>query len=108
MRSGEGSETSRRMAHSSPPEEEKLGFPFSENGPSEVEGHADTSPFSDLGEWDSRGVTTPIALPYVSPRVTCLALALITCPVSRVAPKTFGPHLQLCWALGQLADIPHP
>jgi hypothetical protein len=49
------------LAHSSPKEEKKLGFPFSENGPSAVQGHVATSPFSDLGEWEERGVTTPIA-----------------------------------------------
>jgi hypothetical protein len=54
-----GVNSSPRMAHSSPPEEKNLGFPFSENGPSAVQGHAATSPFSDLGEWEDRGVTTP-------------------------------------------------
>jgi hypothetical protein len=51
--------TSPRMAHSSPAEEKKLGFPFSENGPSAIQGEGATSPFSDLGEWEERGVTTP-------------------------------------------------
>ena len=45
--------SSPRMVHSSPLEEKKLGFPFSENGPSAIQGHAAaTSPFSDRGEWD--------------------------------------------------------
>ena len=44
--------SSQRMAHSSSPEEKKLGFPFSENGPSAIQGHAANSPFSDLEEWD--------------------------------------------------------
>jgi hypothetical protein len=52
--------TSPRMAHSSPLEEKKLGFPFSDNGPSAIQGEGATSPFSDLGEWEERGVTTPI------------------------------------------------
>jgi len=41
---------SLRMGHSSPVEEKKLGFPFSENGPSLNGGEATTAPFSDLGE----------------------------------------------------------
>jgi hypothetical protein len=52
--------TSPRMAHSSSPEEKKLGFPFSENGPSAIQGEGATTPFSDLGEWEEGGVTTPI------------------------------------------------
>jgi hypothetical protein len=46
--------TSPRMAHSSSPEE-KLGFPFSENGPSAIQGEGATTPFSDLGEWRMGG-----------------------------------------------------
>jgi hypothetical protein len=52
--------TSMRMLHSSPAEEKKLGFPFSENGPSAIQGEGATSPFSDLREWEEIGVTTPI------------------------------------------------
>ena len=48
------------MAHSSPPEEKNLGFPFSENGPYAIQGEGATSPFSDLGKWEERGVITPI------------------------------------------------
>jgi hypothetical protein len=55
-----GVNSSPRMAHSSPKSEKKLGFPFFENGPSAVQGRAATSPFSDLGEGEDRGVTTPI------------------------------------------------
>jgi hypothetical protein len=51
--------TSPRMTHSSLPEEEKLGFPFSENGPFAIQGEGATSLFSDLREWEERGVTTP-------------------------------------------------
>ena len=40
-------------------EEKKLGFPFSENGPSAIQGEGATSTFSDLREWEERGVTTP-------------------------------------------------
>jgi hypothetical protein len=50
--------TSPRILHSSPAEE-KLRFPFSENGPSAIQGEGATSPFSDLREWEERGVTTP-------------------------------------------------
>jgi hypothetical protein len=50
---------SPRILHSSPAEEKKLGFPFSENGPSGIQGEGATSPFSDLREWEERGVTTP-------------------------------------------------
>jgi hypothetical protein len=39
--------------------EKKLGFPFSENGPSAIQGEGATSSFSDLREWEERGVTTP-------------------------------------------------
>jgi hypothetical protein len=39
---------SPRILHSSPAEEKKLGFPFSENGPSTIQGEGATSPFSDL------------------------------------------------------------
>ena len=51
---------SPRILHSSPAEEKKLGFPFSENGPSAIQGEAPTAPFSDLGEWQESVVTTPI------------------------------------------------
>ena len=51
---------SPRMLHSSPVEEKKLGFPFSKNGPSAIQGEGATSTFSDLREWEERGVTTPI------------------------------------------------
>jgi len=34
--------------------------PFSENGPSAIQGECATSPFSILREWEERGVTTPI------------------------------------------------
>jgi len=51
---------SPRILHSSPAEEKKLGFPFSENGPSDIQGEAATAPFSDLGEWWESVVTTPI------------------------------------------------
>jgi hypothetical protein len=50
---------SLRILHSSPVEEKKLGFPFSENGPSAIQGEGATSPFSDLQEWEERGLTTP-------------------------------------------------
>jgi hypothetical protein len=40
--------TSPKMLYSSPAEEKKLGFPFSENGPSATQGEGATSPFSDL------------------------------------------------------------
>jgi hypothetical protein len=55
-----GVKPSPRMLHSSPVEEKKLGFPFSENGPSAIQGEGATSPFSDLREWEEGGVTTPI------------------------------------------------
>ena len=45
--------------HSSPVEEKKLGFPFSEDGPSAIRGEGATSAFSDLREWEERVVTTP-------------------------------------------------
>ena len=51
--------TSPRILHSSPAEEKKLGFPFSENGPSDIQGEVATAPFSDLGEWSESVVTTP-------------------------------------------------
>jgi hypothetical protein len=54
---------SPRILHSSPTEEKKLGFSFSENGPSAIQGEGATSPFSDLREWEERGVTTPISCP---------------------------------------------
>ena len=38
---------------------EEVSFPFSENGPSAIQGEGSTSPFSDLREWEERGVTTP-------------------------------------------------
>ena len=50
---------SSRILHSSPVEEKKLGFPFSENGPSAIQGEGATSTFSNLREWEERGVTTP-------------------------------------------------
>jgi hypothetical protein len=50
---------SPRILHSSAAEEKKLGFPFSENGPSDIQGEAATAPFSDLGEWSESAVTTP-------------------------------------------------
>ena len=50
---------SPRILHSSPVEEKKLGFPFSENGPSAIQGEGATVAFSDLREWEERGVTTP-------------------------------------------------
>ena len=64
--------SSPRILHSSSPEERKLGFSFSENGPSAIQGHGATSPFTDLGEWEERGVTTPnvrawYGLDYCSP-----------------------------------------
>jgi hypothetical protein len=43
--------TSPNILHSSPAEEKKFGFPFSENGPSAIQGEGATSPFSDLREW---------------------------------------------------------
>jgi hypothetical protein len=46
--------TSPRMAHSLPAEEKMLGFPFSENGPSAIQGESATSPFSDLRELEER------------------------------------------------------
>ena len=49
---------SPRILHSSPAEEKKLGFPFSKNGPSTIHGEGAKSPFSDLWEWEERGVTT--------------------------------------------------
>ena len=51
---------SPRMLHSSPVEEKKLGCPFSENGPSSIQVEGATASFSDLREWEERGVTTPI------------------------------------------------
>jgi hypothetical protein len=51
--------TSPRILHSSPAEEKKLGFPFPENGPSAIQGEGAMSSFSDLREWEERGVTTP-------------------------------------------------
>ena len=50
---------SPRILYSSPAEEKKLGFPFSHNGPSAIQGEGATSPFSDLQKWEERGVTTP-------------------------------------------------
>jgi hypothetical protein len=66
----EAVKTSRRMADSSSPEEKKLGFPFSENGPSSIQGEGATSPFSDLGEWEVRGVTTPSVVNLLACSVT--------------------------------------
>ena len=40
--------SSPRILHSSPMEEKKLGFPFSENGPSAIQGEGATLAFSDL------------------------------------------------------------
>jgi hypothetical protein len=54
--------TSPSILHSSPAEEKKFGFPFSENMPSAIQGEGATSPFSDLREWEERGVTTPIIM----------------------------------------------
>jgi hypothetical protein len=54
---------SPRILHSSPAEEKKLGFPFSKNGPSTIQGEGAMSPFSDLREWEERGVTTPNTTP---------------------------------------------
>ena len=51
---------SPRILHPSPVEEKKLGFPFSENGPSAIQGDGPTSAFSVLQEWEEKGVTTPI------------------------------------------------
>ena len=62
---------SPRILHSSPEEEKKLGFSFSENGPSTIQGEGATSPFSDLREWEERGVTTPIV---GDARLRCIAL----------------------------------
>ena len=50
---------SPRILYPSPGEEKKLGFPFSENGPSPIQGEGATSTFSDHREWEERGVTTP-------------------------------------------------
>ena len=50
---------SPRIFHSSPAEEKKLGFPFSKNGHFAIHGEGATSPFSEVGEWEERGVTTP-------------------------------------------------
>jgi hypothetical protein len=50
--------SSPRILHSSLAEEE-LGFPFSENGPSAIQGEGAMSPFSELREWEERSVTTP-------------------------------------------------
>ena len=52
---------SPRILHSSPVEEKKLGFPFSENGPSAIQVEGAMATFSDLRGWEERGVTTPIA-----------------------------------------------
>ena len=50
---------SPKFLHSSPVEEKKLGFPFSESGPSAIQGEGATSTFSDLRAWEERGVTIP-------------------------------------------------
>jgi hypothetical protein len=50
---------SPRNLHSPPAEEKKLGFPFFEDGTSAIQGEGTMSPFSDLREWEERGVTTP-------------------------------------------------
>ena len=52
---------SPRIRHFSPVQEKKLGFPFSENGPSAIQGEGATLAFSDLREWEERDVTTPNA-----------------------------------------------
>jgi hypothetical protein len=46
------------ILHSSPVEEKKFS-PFSENGPSAIQGERATSPFFILQEWEESGVTTP-------------------------------------------------
>ena len=53
---------SPRILHSSPAEEKKFHPPFSENGPSDLQGEGATSAFSYLREWEGKGVTTPIVL----------------------------------------------
>ena len=53
-------ETSPTSLHSSPAEEDKLGLSFSDNGPSSIQGEGATSLFYEVGEWEKRGVTTPI------------------------------------------------
>jgi hypothetical protein len=72
--------TSPRMAHSSPPEEKKLGFPFSKNGPSAIQGEGATSPFSDLGEWEERGVTTPLSYDKACKRWCGFLLVMVSGP----------------------------
>ena len=57
---------SLRILHSSPVEEKKLGSPFSEDGPSAIQGEGVTLAFSDLREWDERGVTTPNLSKFVA------------------------------------------
>ena len=52
---------SPRILHSSPVEEKMFGFPFSENGPSTIQGEGAMLALSDLREWEKRGVTTLIA-----------------------------------------------
>ena len=52
-------EPSPRILHSSPVEEKKLDFPFSENGPSAIQEEGTTATFFNLREWEERGVTTP-------------------------------------------------
>ena len=55
-------ENSPRIPHSLSTEEKKLGFAFSENGPSAIQGEGATSPFSNLEEWEEGGVTTCIVV----------------------------------------------
>jgi len=47
--------------------EEKKFSPFSENGPSAIQGESATSAFSILREWEESGVTTPNKVCYLKP-----------------------------------------
>ena len=59
-------ETSPTSLHSSPAEEDKLGFSFSDNGPSSIQGEGATSLFYEVGEWEKRGVTTHKVYKYLN------------------------------------------
>ena len=84
-------ETSPRILHSSCAEEKKLGFAFSKNGPSAIQGDSGaTSPFSHLGEWEEGGVTTPSACFFNDFREFIRAECSVQCSISQdpISPST--------------------
>jgi hypothetical protein len=92
---------SPRILHSSPAEEKKLGFPFFENGPSAIQGKGATSPFSDLREWEERGVTTPIVLQI------CIHTQTITIS-SDLCPPMLTHAIQIAPMYSKLCNVYYP